>query len=103
MRPWRKVASQRAWQAIDVIGMTRRGDTGLLAPLEPGTLHLPRLPLGVVLQLLLMIWSCFSARSARSRSSSMNCCSRTLALASRAAVSLRNWSIWTTSLAQGRQ
>lgn len=28
----------------------------------------------------------------------MNCCSRSLALASRAAVSFRNWSICTTSL-----
>lgn len=66
-------------------------------PLDAWRLQRPRLPLGVVPQLL-MICSCFSARSARSRSSSMNCCSRTLALASRAAVSWRNWSIWATSL-----
>ena len=58
----------------------------------------PRLALGVLPQLLLMTCSCRSARSARSRSSSMNCCSRSLALASRAAVSFRNWSICTTSL-----
>lgn len=75
-----------------------RVGTGLPVLLDPGTLHLPRLQLGVVPQLLLMICSCFSARSARSRSSSMNCCRRTLALASRAAVSFRNWSIWITSL-----
>lgn len=66
-------------------------------PLDAWRLQRPRLPLGVVPQLL-MICSCFSARSARSSSSSMNCCSRTLALASRAAVSWRNWSIWATSL-----
>lgn len=66
-------------------------------PLLACRLQRPRLPLGVVPQLL-MIWSCFSARSARSKSSSMNCCKRTLALASRAAVSWRNWSIWATSL-----
>lgn len=66
-------------------------------PFEVWRLQRPRLPLGVVPQLL-MICSCFSARSARSSSSSMNCCSRTLAFASRAAVSCRNWSIWATSL-----
>ncbi len=66
-------------------------------PFEAWRLQRPRLPFGVVPQLL-MICSCFSARSARSSSSSMNCCSRTLALASRAAVSWRNWSIWATSL-----
>lgn len=69
--------------------------------LVAGVPQRPRLPLGVVPQLLLMIWSCFSARSARSSSSSMKCCSRTLALASRAAVSFRNWSICSTSLAEG--
>lgn len=66
------------------------------APLPPAPR--PRLALGVLPQLLLMTCSCLSARSARSRSSSMNCCSRSLALASRAAVSFRNWSICTTSL-----
>lgn len=66
------------------------------APLPPPPR--PRLALGVLPQLLLMTCSCRSARSARSRSSSMNCCSRSLALASRAAVSFRNWSICTTSL-----
>lgn len=66
-------------------------------PLEACRLQCPRLPLGVVPQLL-MICSCFSARSARSSSSSINCCRRTLALASRAAVSCRNWSICATSL-----
>ena len=69
-------------------------------PFDPWKLQRPRLPLGVLPQLL-MICSCFSARSARSSSSSMNCCRRTLALASRAAVSCRNWSIWATSLQGG--
>lgn len=59
---------------------------------------LPRLALGVLPQLLLMTCNWRSALSARSRSSSMNCCRRSLALASRAAVSFRNWSICTTSL-----
>lgn len=75
-----------------------RGGTGRLAALAPGVPQRPRLPFGVVPQLLLMIWSCFSARSARSSSSSMKCWRRTLALASRAAVSFRNWSICSTSL-----
>lgn len=65
--------------------------------LDPCRLQCPRLPLGVVAQLLI-IWSCFSARSALSNSSSINCWRRSLALASRAAVSCRNWSIWATSL-----
>lgn len=67
-------------------------------PAPPPPPPRPRLALGVLPQLLLMTCSCRSARSARSRSSSMNCCSRSLALASRAAVSFRNWSICTTSL-----
>lgn len=67
--------------------------------LDPCRLQCPRLPLGVVAQLLI-IWSCFSARSARSNSSSINCWRRSLALASRAAVSCRNWSIWATSLSE---
>lgn len=71
-------------------------------PFDAWRLQRPRLPFGVVPQLL-MICSCFSARSARSSSSSMNCCSRTLALASRAAVSWRNWSIWATSLKAERR
>lgn len=77
--------------------------TVLPGPLAPGPEALPppprpRLALGVLPQLLLMTCSWRSALSARSRSSSMNCCSRSLALASRAAVSFRNWSICTTSL-----
>lgn len=77
--------------------------TILPGPLTPGPEALPppprpRLALGVLPQLLLMTCSWRSALSARSRSSSMNCCSRSLALASRAAVSFRNWSICTTSL-----
>lgn len=67
-------------------------------PAPPPPPPRPRLALGVLPQLLLMTCSCRSARSARSSSSSMNCCSRSLALASRAAVSFRNWSICTTSL-----
>lgn len=79
--------------------------TVLPAPLTPGPEALPppplpRLALGVLPQLLLMTCNWRSALSARSRSSSMNCCSRSLALASRAAVSFRNWSICTTSLGQ---
>lgn len=77
--------------------------TILPGPLTPGPEALPppplpRLALGVLPQLLLMTCNWRSALSARSRSSSMNCCSRSLALASRAAVSFRNWSICTTSL-----
>ena len=87
-----QVGEGRRWALTDLPGPRVPGP----APLPPAPR--PRLALGVLPQLLLMTCSCRSARSARSRSSSMNCCSRSLALASRAAVSFRNWSICTTSL-----
>lgn len=89
MCKWRR---EDRWELTNLPGTRVPGP----APLPPAPR--PRLVLGVLPQLLLMTCSCRSARSARSRSSSMNCCSRSLALASRAAVSFRNWSICTTSL-----